>query len=154
MGVVNAPRATGYDACVQQTSRGRMVGLAGTLLLAVSAWLASPWGLGFAGRSNPLPIRWAHTLPAALGVVLLFAGWLMMRGTDQKNAWRTFAVWCLPLLVRSRPSAGAGLLRLRANRYASRAASKPHGNSLCRASSVPARQKLPARSRRTMFGQA
>ena len=99
MGVVNAPRATGYDACVQQTSRGRMVGLAGTLLLAVSAWLASPWGLGFAGRSNPLPIRWAHTLPAALGVVLLFAGWLMMRGTDQKNAWRTFAVWCLPLLV-------------------------------------------------------
>ena len=72
MGVVNAPRATGYDACVQQTSRGRMVGLAGTLLLAVSAWLASPWGLGFAGRSNPLPIRWAHTLPAALGVVLLF----------------------------------------------------------------------------------
>ena len=87
MGVVNAPRATGYDACVQQTSRGRMVGLAGTLLLAVSAWLASPWGLGFAGRSNPLPIRWAHTLPAALGVVLLTVVMLLNAGAFHLRRW-------------------------------------------------------------------
>lgn len=89
---------TGYYAWVQQTSRGTVIGLAGTTLLAISAWLASPWGLGFAGRSNPLPIRWAHTLPAAIGVALLFVGWLKVRGADQRQAWRIFALWCLPLL--------------------------------------------------------
>jgi len=84
--------------CVQQTSRGIVIGFVGSVLLAISAWLASPWGLGFAGRSNPLAIRWAHTLPAVTGAVFLFAGWLKIRGVDQKQAWRIFALWVLPLL--------------------------------------------------------
>lgn len=84
---------------MRHTGWARLTGLAGSLLLAVAAWLASPWGLGFAGRDNPLPVRWAQTTPAALGVALLFIGWLGVRGTSVPHLWRTFAWWCAPLLV-------------------------------------------------------
>lgn len=83
---------------MRHTERATLIGLVGSVLLAVSAWLASPWGLGFAGRDNPLPIRWAHSAPAAIGVALLFIGWLGVRHVGTTQAWRTFAVWCAPLL--------------------------------------------------------
>lgn len=79
--------------------RARLIGLAGSLLLAISAWMASPWGLGFAGRFNPLWLRWVHTVPAVAGIVLLFFGWLRLRGAEPKQIWQTFALWCVPLLL-------------------------------------------------------
>lgn len=84
---------------VKQSWRATLIGLAGTLLLAASAWLASPWGLGFAGRDNTMPVRIAHTVPAAAGIVLLFTGWLAARGSAIEQLWRTFLIWCTPLLV-------------------------------------------------------
>lgn len=84
---------------VRHMPRGTLTGLAGTVLLAVSAWLASPWGLGFAGRENTLAVRWAHAAPAGVGVFLLFLGWISVRHLDLPQAWRTFWWWCLPLLA-------------------------------------------------------
>ena len=76
-----------------------LTGLAGSVLLAVSAWLASPWGLGFAGRNNTLPIRWAQSAPAVAGIALLFMGWLGLRTAAIGQLWRSFVIWCAPLLV-------------------------------------------------------
>ena len=76
-----------------------LVGLAGSLLLAVSAWLASPWGLGFAGRDNVLPVRFAHAVPAFIGVAALFWAWLQLPRLDPRASWRVFAIWASPLLV-------------------------------------------------------
>lgn len=76
-----------------------LTGWVGSVLLAVSAWLASPWGLGFAGRHNTLAIRWAQSAPAAVGVALLFMGWLSIRTAPIRQLWGTFATWCTPLLA-------------------------------------------------------
>lgn len=79
--------------------RATLTGLIGSILLAGSAWLASPWGLGFAGRSNTVPIRWAHSAPAVLGATLLFVAWLGLPQLRQTQTWRIFAAWCAPLLA-------------------------------------------------------
>ncbi len=84
---------------MQHTQRSELIGLAGSVLLAVAAWLASPWGLGFAGRDNVLATRWAHSLPAALGVGLLFVGWLGLRHATVSRLWRSFALWSAPLMA-------------------------------------------------------
>ena len=46
-----------------------------------------------------MPVRIAHTVPAAAGIVLLFTGWLAARGSTVEQLWRTFLIWCAPLLV-------------------------------------------------------
>jgi hypothetical protein len=84
---------------VRQTWGWTIVGLLGSILLAVAAWLASPWGLGFAGRVNSVAVVWAHSLPALLGVAALFTGWFGLRHTNRRTLWRTFALWSLPLLA-------------------------------------------------------
>lgn len=84
---------------MQQTTRPVLLGLVGALLLSAAGWLASPWGLGFAGRDNTLPIRWAHSAPAALGLALLFWAWLGISRLRAHELWRTLALWSAPLLV-------------------------------------------------------
>ncbi len=92
-------RFTRYHAGVPTTRFATVIGLAGTSLLAIAAWLASPWGLGFAGRFNTVPVRAAHALPAIFGLAAVFIGWLRLGVRPLTELWHTFALWVLPLLV-------------------------------------------------------
>lgn len=84
-----------------RSSRITWIGLVGSLLLCVSAWLTAPqpWGLGFASRDQPMAVRWVQTAPAAVGVVLLFAAWLTSSAASSREIWRRFWIWSVPLLV-------------------------------------------------------
>lgn len=84
---------------MHKSKRALLIGLVGSLLLAASAWLSSPWGLGFAGRSNTLAVRWAQTTPAVAGATLLFLAWLGVRDQRPALLWRNFVIWCAPLLA-------------------------------------------------------
>ncbi len=91
---------TGYHHRVQR-STPILIGFTGAALLCVSAWLATPqpWGLGFAGRGNPVPVRWAHAGPAGLGAALLLIAWIMSAKCDVKAIWRRFTIWTMPLVA-------------------------------------------------------
>ncbi|GAA2179242.1 hypothetical protein GCM10009785_05160 [Brooklawnia cerclae] len=79
--------------------RDELLGLAGSLLLAASAWLASPWGLGFASRENPVGVTVVQTVPAVLGLGALFLAWVGIRDADRRTAWRAFTLWSVPLVL-------------------------------------------------------
>lgn len=69
------------------------------VVLALAAWLASPWGFGFPGFRRSAPIRALHSAPAIIGVLGLTWAWFKLRRAGFLVLRRALAYWVIPLLT-------------------------------------------------------